>query len=117
MPQVHPLRQPLHRLLAQCWQRYQRPLLLAETSAEGEARAPWLQHVSKEVMLALDQGIGIEGISLYPVVEYPAWAEDRRSPRALFRLGDPNSNRTLHEGLALVLRSQQIKFQKRFQVG
>ncbi|RPD96403.1 beta-glucosidase [Candidatus Pantoea deserta] len=115
MPQAHPLRQPLHRLLAQCWQRYQRPLLLAETGAEGDARAPWLQHVSEEVMLALDQGIGIEGISLYPVVEYPAWADDRRSPGPLFGLGDPNGNRTLHEGLALVLRSQQIKFQTRFQ--
>ena len=115
MPATHPLRQPLHRLLAQCWQRYQRPLLLAETGAEGEARATWLQHISEEVMLALDQGVGLEGVSLYPVVEYPAWADDRRSPGALFGLGDPNGNRTLHEGLALVLRSQQIKFQTKFQ--
>ncbi len=117
MSATHPLRQPLHRLLAQCWQRYQRPLLLAETGAEGEARATWLQHISEEVMLALDQGVGLEGVSLYPVVEYPAWAGDRRSPGALFGLGDPNGNRTLHEGLALVLRSQQIKFQTRFQEG
>lgn len=115
MPQAHPLRQPLHHLLAQYWQRYQRPLLLAETGAEGEARAPWLQHICEEVSLALEQGIAIEGISLYPIVEYPAWADDRRSPGALFGLGDPNGNRTLHEALALVLRSEQIKFQTRNQ--
>lgn len=35
-----PERVPLHILLAQCWQRYQRPMLIAETGAEGEARAP-----------------------------------------------------------------------------
>ncbi|MCT6590183.1 beta-glucosidase [Pantoea dispersa] len=110
IPPDHPQRQPLHRLLMQCWQRYQRPLLLAETGAEGDARAPWLRHVSEEARLALAQGVALEGISLYPVVEYPAWADDRRSPGALFGLGDPNGNRTLHEALALELRSQQIKW-------
>ena len=112
LPPDHPQRQPLHQLLLACWQRYQRPLLLAETGAEGEARAPWLRHVSAEARLALAQGVALEGISLYPVVEYPAWADDRRSPGALFGLGDPNGNRTLHEGLALELRSQQIKWQR-----
>lgn len=111
----HPSRVPLHTLLAQCWQRFQRPMLLAETGAEGDACAPWLQEVSENVAVALNNGIAVEGISLYPIVEYPAWADDRRSPRPLLGLGDPNGNRTLHEKLALVLRSQQIKFQKRDQ--
>ncbi len=66
-------------------------------------------------MVALDQGIAMEGISLYPVVEYPAWADDRRSPGSLLGLADPNGNRTVHENLALVLRSQQIKFSQRVQ--
>ncbi|NIF20537.1 beta-glucosidase [Candidatus Pantoea multigeneris] len=115
MPVDHPSRLPLHQLLAQYWQRYQRPLLLAETGAEGDARAPWLRQVSEEVTLALNQGIAVEGISVYPVVEYPMWADDRRSPGALLGLGDPNGNRTLHEALALELRSQQIKLQSRYQ--
>lgn len=113
----HPSRVPLHMLLAQCWQRYQRPMLLAETGAEGNAGATWLQEVSENVSVALENGVAIEGISLYPVVEYPAWADDRRSPDPLLGLGDPNGNRTLHEGLALVLRSQQIKYEKRDQDG
>lgn len=110
-----PERVPLHILLAQCWQRFQRPMLIAETGAEGEARAPWLQEVSENVAVALDQGIAVEGISLYPVVEYPAWADDRRSPGPLLGLADPNGNRNLHEALALILRSQQIRFTARDQ--
>lgn len=113
IPPEHATYQPLHRLMLQCWQRYQRPLLLAETGAEGDARAPWLRHVTEEALLALEDGVELEGISLYPVVEYPAWADDRRSPGALFGLGDPNGNRTLHEALALELRSQQIKWHNR----
>lgn len=63
--------------------------------------------------MALTQSVALEGISLYPVVKYPARADDHRSPGALFGLGDPNGNRTLHEGLMLELRSQQIKWQNR----
>lgn len=115
MDRDDPVRAPLHILLAQYWQRYQRPMLIAETGAEGDARSPWLQEVSENVAVALDQGIAIEGISLYPVVAYPAWADDRRSPGSLLGLADPNGNRTVDENLALVLRSQQIKFSKRNQ--
>lgn len=110
---THPAWRPLHLLLAEVWQRYQRPMLLAETGAEGEARTNWLNIVTEEVQLALDSGVAMEGISLYPVVEYPAWADDRRSPGPLFGLPDPNGNRTVYEPLALALRSQQIKLQNR----
>lgn len=111
LPADHPARQPLSALLAACWQRYQRPLLLAETGAEGATRAPWLREVAEQANLALAQGVALEGVSIYPVVEYPAWADDRRSPGALFGLADANGNRTLHEPLALELRSQQIRMQ------
>ena len=72
-------RRPLHLLLEEVWQRYQRPMLLAETGAEGDARANWLNVVADQVQLALERGVAMEGISIYPVVEYPAWADDRRS--------------------------------------
>jgi hypothetical protein len=36
---------------------FQRPMLIAETGAEGEARAPWLQEISENVAVALDQAM------------------------------------------------------------
>ncbi|GLR09733.1 beta-glucosidase [Mixta theicola] len=110
---THSAWRPLHLLLQEVWQRYQRPMLLTETGAEGEARVNWLNIVAEEVELALEQGVAMEGISLYPVVEYPAWADDHRTPGSLFGLPDPNGSRTLYEPLALALRSQQIKLQNR----
>jgi len=108
----HAAYRPLNLLLEEVWQRYQRPLLLAETGAEGEARVGWLRSVMDQVNIALDNGIALEGVSLYPLVEYPAWADDRRSPGALLGLADANGNRTVYEPLALELRSQQIKIRR-----
>ena len=110
---TQPAWRPLHLLLEEVWLRYQRPILIAETGAEGAARTSWLNAIADEVQLALERGIAVEGISLYPVVEYPAWADDRRSPGPLFGLPDPNGSRTVYEPLALALRSQQIKLQNR----
>ncbi len=48
-----PRTRPLHALLAAVHARYGRPLLLAETSIEGDLRAPWLRHVGGEVQEAM----------------------------------------------------------------
>ncbi|MCP1437409.1 hypothetical protein J3D56_000845 [Erwinia persicina] len=99
----------LSSLLLEVWQRYQRPLLIAETGAEGDKRAPWLRNVVAQVMQARDQGADVEGVSIFPVVDYPSWADDRRSPGGLFGLPDANGNRTICEPYALELRSQHIR--------
>ncbi|MBZ8143035.1 hypothetical protein CLD22_24520 [Rubrivivax gelatinosus] len=39
-------RMPLSRLLAEAWQRYRRPLVLAETGHVGAGRAAWLDEVA-----------------------------------------------------------------------
>lgn len=91
------------------WQRYQRPLLIAETGAEAGRSQDWLNRVIHEGELALNAGVQLEGISLYPAVDYPAWDDDRRYPAGLFGLPDANGNRTVNEAMALTLRSQQIK--------
>jgi len=100
---------PLASLLREIWQRYQRPLLIAETGAEGDQRAPWLRSVVEQVNLARDGGVAVEGLSIYPAVDYPSWADDRRSPGGLFGLPDANGNRTICEPYALEIRSQHIK--------
>lgn len=108
----HPDYRPLSQLLQQVWQRYQRPLLLAETGAEANRSQDWLNLVCHEVDMALAAGVQLEGISLYPVVDYPSWDDDRRYPSGLFGLPDANGNRTVNEAMALTLRSQQIKLQQ-----
>jgi len=44
---------PLNYLLSEVYERYQRPILIAETSHYGIGRAPWLDEVAGEVRIAL----------------------------------------------------------------
>ncbi|MEJ4043498.1 beta-glucosidase [Erwinia sp. SLM-02] len=108
----HPDYRPLNLLLQDLAQRYARPILLAETGAEVGKCAEWLNLVCDEVRKALERGVEVEGLSIYPLVDYPSWDDDRRSPAGLFGLPDANGNRTVNEACALALRSQQIKFKQ-----
>lgn len=69
----HPARIPLHSLLTEVHQRYQRPLLLAETSHVGSGRGAWIREVAQEAVLATRCGVDLLGICLYPIVDRPDW--------------------------------------------
>jgi hypothetical protein len=62
----HHLYRPFRSMLAEVHDRYGRPVLVAETGAEGTARAAWLHYVASEVRAALEDGVPVEGICLYP---------------------------------------------------
>ncbi|MDQ4075671.1 MAG: glycosyltransferase [Chloroflexota bacterium] len=64
---------PLHRLLAEVYERYGRSLLIGETSHFGTGRADWLSFVTAEVQKALAAGIPLEGVCLYPILDRPDW--------------------------------------------
>ncbi|RKK05665.1 beta-glucosidase [Pseudoroseomonas wenyumeiae] len=109
-PQHRPLREMLHAAYA----RYRRPIVVAETSIEGEERASWLRYVSEEIRAAMQQGLPLEGICLYPVLSHPGWDDDRYCPNGLLELVAEGEARLVHEPLARELREQQRLFQAWF---
>jgi beta-glucosidase/6-phospho-beta-glucosidase/beta-galactosidase len=64
---------PLHQLLAEVYDRYRRPLFIAETSHFGVGRGLWLREVAEEVRHAILQGVPVEGITIYPIIDRPDW--------------------------------------------
>jgi len=68
-----PRRMPLYRNLMELQQRYQRPLLLAETSHVGSGRGVWIRQMAEQAALAIQHGIDLRGICLYPVIDRPDW--------------------------------------------
>ena len=64
---------PLHHLIAEVYERYKRPLFLAETSHFGVGRGPWLREVVDEVRRAILNGVPMEGITIYPIIDRPDW--------------------------------------------
>ncbi|UUD64318.1 beta-glucosidase [Pseudomonas seleniipraecipitans] len=101
---------PFSGILAEVYQRYRRPLLVAETGAEGEQRAEWLRYVGDQVRLALQRGLPLEGICLYPVLDYPGWTDDRHCQTGLFGYVNRQGERPVYAPLAEELRHQQAQF-------
>jgi beta-glucosidase/6-phospho-beta-glucosidase/beta-galactosidase len=98
---------PLRALLAEAHQRLGRPMFLPETGAEGTARAPWLHYVAAEVAAARADGAPVEGICLYPVLDYKGWENGRACPVGLWGAPGPDGLRPIDAPLAAELRRQQ----------
>jgi len=64
---------PLCDLLQRAWEKYHRPMIIAETSGLGEGRPAWLKDVMEEALAAVDRGIDLHGVCLYPAVDMPNW--------------------------------------------
>ncbi len=64
---------PLHRMLAYFHQRYRRPLFVSETSHVGVGRAAWIREIADEVAKARGQGVPVEGVCLFPILDRPDW--------------------------------------------
>lgn len=64
---------PLCDMLQTVWERYRRPLIIGETSGLDRGRADWLRDVMQESLAAVDRGIDLQGICLFPAVDMPDW--------------------------------------------
>ena len=64
---------PLCDLLHLVWDRYKRPLIIGETSGMNEGREDWLRDVVCESLAAVEGGIDLHGICLFPAVDMPDW--------------------------------------------
>jgi beta-glucosidase/6-phospho-beta-glucosidase/beta-galactosidase len=101
-----PRYRPFREILMEVWERYGRPLMVSETGDQGAARAPWLAYVTEEVRAARRAGVPVEGICLYPILDYPGWDDDRHCETGLWSLATPDGNREICSSLALELERQ-----------
>jgi hypothetical protein len=97
---------PFRAILAEAFHRYRRPLFVAETGAEGSAGPAWLHYIADEVQAARAKDVRVEGICLYPILDYPGWENDRVCPVGLLGLAPGPGGRAVHEPLAAELRRQ-----------
>jgi beta-glucosidase/6-phospho-beta-glucosidase/beta-galactosidase len=86
-----PRRKPLGELLKFAWERYRRPLIIGETSGYQDNRAEWLRTTMEESMKALNSGIDLHGVCLYPCVDVPDWHTGQLAQIGIFDLKDADT--------------------------
>ncbi|HEX3035318.1 MAG TPA: glycosyltransferase [Thermodesulfobacteriota bacterium] len=94
-------------LLQEVYERYGRPMFVAETGAEDEARPDWLCYIGREVRAAKREGVPIEGVCLYPIINHPGWDDDRHCHNGLWDYPDDRGGREIYEPLARELSRQR----------
>ena len=107
------LYRPLNEILAEFYRRYQKPLMIAETGIEDELRPDWFRYICDEVAIAMDKGIPMNGICLYPIFNHPGWADDRHCHNGLWDYADDLGHREVFEPLAEEVRQQIQRFLRR----
>ncbi len=113
IPRHHALYRPFGQMLAEVCERYQRPVLVAETGAEDRLRPRWLRYVCQEVEAARCQDLPIHGICLYPILNHPGWIDDRHCRNGLWDYPDPQGHRKIYQPLAAEVRHWRKVFEPR----
>ena len=64
---------PVADLIRESWEKYQRPCIVAETSGLHGGRADWLNDIICECLAAVNRGVDLHGICLFPAVDMKDW--------------------------------------------
>lgn len=68
-----PRRVPFGDLLIALHRKYRRPLVVAETSSSDEDRPRWLRQIAHECEHAMEHGVELHGLCVYPAVGMADW--------------------------------------------
>jgi hypothetical protein len=93
-------------MLLEVTHRYGRPMIISETGAEGDARAPWLRYVVDESIAALDAGCPLHAATIYPIVNHAGWDDERHCHNGLWDYADEGGLREAHEPLLREIERQ-----------
>jgi beta-glucosidase/6-phospho-beta-glucosidase/beta-galactosidase len=110
IPPGHKLYRPLHQILLEFYERYRRPIILAETGIEDEKRPEWFRYICEQTLIAREQGADINGICLYPIANHPGWVDDRHCHNGLWDYADDSGHREIYEPLAAEILRQKDNF-------
>ena len=107
----HPSYRPFREMLAEVYERYHRPIFIAETGSENRIRAGWFRYVCQETQVAIADGVPVHGMCLYPILNHPGWLDNRHCYNGLWDYPEKNGDREIYEPLARELKRWQKVFE------
>ena len=84
-------RKPLSEMLEFAWERYHRPIIIGETSGFQENRAQWLRMTMEESLKAINAGVDLHGVCLYPFIDVPDWFNQKWAKIGIYDVADDDS--------------------------
>jgi len=102
---------PLSILVNEVYNRYEKPIIITETSHPKEDRPLWITDITKQLVNILNNDIPLLGVCIYPIIDRPDWDNLVTWHKSgLWDIENENGilKRVLHQPFAeAFLRSQQ----------
>jgi beta-glucosidase/6-phospho-beta-glucosidase/beta-galactosidase len=111
IPMGHHEYRPLADMLIEMTERYEKPVFLSETGAEGSGKPSWLHYVCNEVRDAIARGADVRGICWYPITAYPGWDNSRHAETGLFSSVVADGSRHVDGALLHEFEQQRRRFE------
>ena len=108
---------PLSNLVNDVYKRYNKPLVITETSHPKEDRPLWITDITKQILSILNNDIPLLGICIYPIIDRPDWDDLITWHKAgLWDVENINGvlKRVLHEPYAKAFLQCQQKLKNNF---
>ena len=67
----------------------------------------WLRYIAGEARAAMEDGVPLEGLCLYPIVHFPWWDDEAHLHNGLWDYPDEAGNRNIYSPLAEELERQK----------
>ncbi|MFN2456810.1 MAG: amine oxidase [Chitinophagaceae bacterium] len=61
------------QLLKEAYLRYIKPVIVSETGHFEEDRSAWMEQITNDCIKAMQEGVDLKGICIYPVLDRPDW--------------------------------------------
>jgi beta-glucosidase/6-phospho-beta-glucosidase/beta-galactosidase len=68
-----PRRKPFREILLDVHRRYGRPIVISELGARRGERPVWVTTVVEDCLAAIESGVDVQGLCLFPLVDQPEW--------------------------------------------
>lgn len=94
---------PFREILREVYDRYRRPMFVAETGTEDADRPDWFAYIWDEVEAARQSGVSLNGVCLYPILNHPGWEDDRHCHNGLWDYPESDGSREIYKPLAAEL--------------
>ena len=107
-----PAYRPFREILAEVYHRYRRPMFISETGTEDDDRPAWLALRRGRSRAAMQAGIPLHGICLYPILNHPGWDDDRHCRNGLWDYPGPGGEREIFSRWREGIRRQQDRERK-----
>lgn len=91
-------------LLKDAYLRYGKPVVVSETGHFKEDRSKWMRQITDDCITAMQKGVDLRGVCIYPVIDRPDWDEGHNIECGIWAYNPLTGQRTADEDYLQTVR-------------